>query len=80
MDVLLNDLSKQDGVVGIILALTLIALFTVVRMLLIEKDKRIEDAKQVRDTIASPLEHIKDSLDLIQQKVTISKRAERNDG
>lgn len=79
VDNLLGQLGNQGGILGIMLALTITALFTVVKLLLTEKDKRIEDAKQVQDSIASPLIHIKDSLDLIQQKVRISKKAERDD-
>lgn len=78
MEGLIADLGKQ-GILGLILAITLVALFTAVKLLLSEKDKRIEDAQQVRDSIAAPLKSIKDSIDLLQQKVTISKKAERDD-
>lgn len=73
MDVLFRELSNQGGLLGTLLAISLIALGWSVRMLLAEKDKRITDALATRDNLVEPIGFIKDSLSLIQQKVQISK-------
>lgn len=58
---LLSDLARQ-GLMGLLLAITLTVAFVLGRLLLIEKDKRIEDANRVTDNIVGPLNNIKDNL------------------
>lgn len=72
MDILLNQIASQ-GVLGTILVLSLMVNFWLGRSLLVEKDKRIAGAERTRDDLIAPLALIRDSLDLIQQKVSISK-------
>lgn len=66
----------QQGLLGLLLALSLFANFLLLKMILAEKDKQIEAAHKVQNEIAAPLANIKDSIDLLQQKVRISKAAE----
>jgi hypothetical protein len=72
MDVLLNQIASQ-GVLGTLLALSILANIWLVRQLLAEKDRRILGAERTRDELIAPIGFIKDSLELIQQKVQISK-------
>lgn len=69
---LLNKLSDQ-GILGLLLAISLLANWLLLKLLLNEKDKRIDDAKAVTIGITTPLAFIKDSLGLIQEKVKVSK-------
>lgn len=72
MDALITQLGSQ-GPFALLLAISLTMNFFLLRMLLNEKDKRINDAKEVTVGITSPMAYIKDSLDLIQSKIKISK-------
>lgn len=73
MDVLVSELSNQGGPLAIMLAITLTALFTVVKLLLAEKDKRIEDATKVTSNIALPMQSIKESIERVERKILVSK-------
>jgi hypothetical protein len=75
MDVNLGELAKQ-GLLGLLLAMSLTLNGILAKLLLSEKDKRIASAEKVRDDIATPLTYIKDSLGLIQEKVQIAKRTD----
>lgn len=68
----LTEVAKQ-GLLGVLLVISLVVNFYLGRMVLREKDKRIQEAEKVRDDIAQPMSYIKDSLDLIERKVRISK-------
>lgn len=72
----INSLAGQ-GILGLLLAISLTIIGILGKMLLYEKDKRIDDALKVRDEIITPLNHIKDSLSLIDSKITISKEAQK---
>ena len=43
------------------------------KLLLNEKDKRIEDALKSKNDIIEPIGYIKDSLNLIKDKILVSK-------
>lgn len=73
---LLNKLA-ENGVLSIILAISLYTNAWLARALLAEKDKRIEGAEKVRDDIASPLANLQKSNDLIYEKIVVSKEAQR---
>lgn len=75
----LKILSDQGGILGTLLVLAILAIIWLTKALLAEKDKRILGAEKVRDDLATPLAYIRDSLDLLQQKVKISKKAESNE-
>ena len=79
MDAMLESLSTEYGLLGLLLAGSIILVGILFRLLIAEKDKRIEDARKVNEEIATPLMFIKDSLALIDQKVRISKKAEHDD-
>lgn len=73
MEALINVLSDSGPVwtlVGILVGL----LWILIKLLLSEKDKRIADAIKNRDDLVQPLKNIGDSLDLIKEKIRISRR------
>lgn len=73
MDGLLTNLGQNYGIVGLVLAISLSLNFWLLKMLLTEKDKRIQAAESVTTGLTTPIAYIKDSLELIQQKIRISK-------
>lgn len=73
MDILFQSLVSQGGLLGSLLVIALLALVYVFKLLLGEKDKRIQDATQVRDTIARPMAEIRESLEFIERKIKVSK-------
>lgn len=79
MDELLNQLVNNGGLIGAFLAASLTVNGILFKMLLAEKDKRIADAQTILSGIATSLTFIKDSLELIDQKVRVSKKAERDE-
>lgn len=76
---ILKSLASDYGLIGLLFAGALVLIGILFRLLLLEKDKRIQDAKNVNEDIATPLAYIKDSLALINEKVRVSKKAERDD-
>lgn len=68
----LNEIGKQ-GILGLLAAASLSLNFWLLKMVLSEKDKRIQAAEKVRDELVAPIAHIKESLELINEKVAISK-------
>lgn len=52
---LLNSLSAQGGLLGTLLALAIVIIGLLGRLLLREKDKRIEDANKYRDDLVEPI-------------------------
>lgn len=79
MDELLSQLVNNGGLIGAFLAASLTVNGILFKLLLAEKDKRIDDAKTILSGIATSLTFIKDSLELIDQKVRVSKKAERDE-
>lgn len=75
---LIGELSRQ-GLLGLLLAIALTCVFILLRLLLAEKDKRIADANAVKDNISAPLLYMRDSIDLLQKKIEISKKAGKSE-
>lgn len=75
MEALINALAG-NGLLGLLLAISLLGNFHLLRLLLGEKDKRIVGAEKVRDDLIAPIGFIRDSVELIQQKIKISKAQE----
>lgn len=74
---LFKELSNQGGILGTLLAISLLAIVWLTKMLLAEKDKRIEEAIKTRDTVIEPISYIKDSLSIIKDKILVSKEAQK---
>lgn len=75
MEALLNSLGS-NGPSWALNGIFIMLIWTLIKLLLGEKDKRIADATKNRDDLAEPMKYIRDSLDLIQQKIRISKGEE----
>lgn len=73
MDPLITSLGQNYGILGLLLAISLSLNFWLLKMLLTEKDKRIEAAESVTTGLTTPIAYIKDSLALIQEKIRVSK-------
>lgn len=71
----LSELAKQ-GLLGFFLAMSLGLNGILGKMLLYEKDKRIAEAKENRDSLVQPITYIKDSISLMEKKIRISKGQE----
>lgn len=71
-----SELAKQ-GLLGVMLALSLTVNYKLGKMLLDEKDKRIGGAEKVRDDIAEPLKNLQKTTELIYDKIVISKEAQQ---
>lgn len=69
---LLNKLAG-DGVLGLLLAISVLGNIALGKLLLAEKDKRIVGAEKTRDDLIAPIGLIKDSLEIIREKIQISK-------
>lgn len=72
MDALISLLSNQ-GPFALLLAISLTMNFFLLKMLLNEKDKRIQEAKAVTDNIAMPLKLMQQSIDLQTAKIEEAK-------
>lgn len=72
MDALISALSGQ-GPFALLLAISLTTNFLLLRMVLNEKDKRIEEARKVTDDIALPLKLLQQSVDLQTAKIREAK-------
>lgn len=68
----LGELAK-NGVLGVLLAISLSLNFMLGRLLLYEKDKRIEDAVKNRDDLATPIKNLQQAVELQTSKIQISK-------
>lgn len=79
MDELTKALISDGGLIGAFLIASLTANALLFKMLLAEKDKRLSDAQNILSGIATSLTFIKDSLELLDQKVRVSKKAERDE-
>ena len=74
-----KSLIDASPVLGALVVILVIGFVAVSKMLLAEKDKRISDAEKTRDTIGEPLRQIKESIERMEGKIVISKRAENNE-
>lgn len=63
----------KEGVLGLLLAGALVIIGILFKLLLYEKDKRIEDALKSKNDIIEPIGYIKDSLSIIKDKILVSK-------
>lgn len=79
MEELTKILISNGGLIGAFLAASLAVNGILFKLLLAEKDKRIQDAQNILNGIATSLTFIKDSLQLLDEKVRVSKRAERDE-
>lgn len=79
MDEAFKALIGQNPVLGALVVILIIGFVACARLLLAEKDKRISDAEKTRDNIGEPLRQIKESIERMEGKIVISKRAERNE-
>lgn len=78
MDGAFTELFKQ-GLLGVLVVILIVGFIAVSKLLLAEKDKRITDAEKTRDGIAEPLRQMKESLERMEGKIVISKKAEENE-
>lgn len=69
MDALVTNLGQNYGILGLLLAITLLALFTCVKLLLSEKDKRIQDALSTKNTIVDAIDRQGQTLERIEYKI-----------
>lgn len=74
----LGELAKQ-GLLALLLAISLSMNFMLGRLLLYEKDKRIEDAIKNRDDIVTPINNLTHSIEIQTRKIEISKGARSED-
>lgn len=72
MEALLTTLSG-GGPVWALVAILLFLVWILIKLLLAEKDKRVEDALKTKSDIIEPIGYIKDSLTLIKDKILVSK-------
>lgn len=79
MDEAFKALIGDDPVKGAIIVILVIGFVSVSRLLLAEKDKRVADAVKVRDDIAEPVKEIRESIQRMEGKIVISKKAEQNE-
>lgn len=75
---LLQKLADQ-GVVALLLAISLLINYKLGSMLLDEKDKRIEGAEKLRDDIALRDKYIQEAMQLTTSKIRVSKEAQNAD-
>lgn len=72
METLLNSLGG-GGPVWTLVAILIILVWTLLKMLLTEKDKRIDDVRQSRDALVKPIEDIGKTLERIEDKTIVAK-------
>lgn len=85
-DELFKSLSTQGGLLGTLLAISLLAngttgalLVKVVKMLLLEKDKRTDDAVKYRDDIVQPIQKVGSSMEELTNQIKISNQVRMQD-
>lgn len=75
MEDLIGSLAK-NGLLSILLAISLLINWKLGNMLLAEKDKRIEGAEKLRDDIALRDKYIQEAMQLQTDKIKVSKEAQ----
>jgi hypothetical protein len=68
----LSSLMKE-GVLGIMLAIALVLVFILGKLLLTEKDKRIEDAGKYQTDLVKPIADMGKTLERIEEKTLVAK-------
>lgn len=71
IDPFLNTLSAQGGLLGTLLASSIIIIGILGRLLLVEKDKRIEDANKYRNELVEPIEKQGKAFDELARQMEI---------
>lgn len=56
----LNTLAER-GILGLLLALALFVIYILFKLLMSEKDKRLEDAKQLNNGLMNPIKQIQEN-------------------
>lgn len=79
MDAFFNALLGDTPIERILIGILLVGFIAVSRLLLTEKDKRILEAEKIREGIAEPLRQMKESIERMEGKIVISKKAEKSD-
>lgn len=69
-----TDSLTASGPAWTLVAILLTLSWLLIKMLLTEKDKRIEDAKKTQDDIVLPIKNMGDTLERIEQKTLVAKR------
>lgn len=59
----------ESGILGILLVVSFVAIYRLFKIILLEKDKRIEDAQKTRESISAPLEAMQKSVDLLSSRI-----------
>lgn len=72
METLLNSLA-EGGPAWALVAILIILSWTLIKMLLTEKDKRIEDANKTKDDLVTPIQNIGKTLERIEEKTVVAK-------
>lgn len=72
MESLLNSLGS-NGPAWTLVAVLIILAWTLIKMLLAEKDKRIEDANKYRDELVRPIEDLGKTLERLEEKTLVAK-------
>lgn len=72
METLLPSLST-GGPVWALVGILICLVWILIKLLLAEKDKRIEDALKTKNDIIEPLGYLKDSLNIIKDKIMVAK-------
>jgi hypothetical protein len=78
MDAALAELLKQ-GLLGVLLVIFIVGFIAVSKLLLAEKDKRIDDAVKTRDNLAEPMRQLNESVARMEAKIIVAKKVEQND-
>jgi hypothetical protein len=73
MEHLIDNIANQGGLLGSLLALSILGNIVLGKMILELWKARLDDALKYRDAVAGPFAAIKDSLEFIEKKIRISK-------
>lgn len=73
MEALTNSLGG-NGPAWTLVAILIVLCWTLIKMLLTEKDKRIDDANKNKEDLVQPINNISKTLERIEEKTLIAKR------
>lgn len=62
-----------NGPAWTLVAILLVLCWTLIKMLLAEKDKRVADAEKNRDNLVMPIQRLSEAVERMEQKVRIAK-------
>lgn len=66
---LISQLANNNGLLGLLLAIAIMAIVYLFKKLVEEKDKRLIDAKESRDVIVEPLKNIQNTLSILASEL-----------